>query len=240
MTSPKNVLAVIPIRGGDKEFQKDASFLLGGKPVIGYTIDSAKRSRWINRIVVSTDSAQVASLAKSLGAETPFLRPASLSRPEAGLTEVLKHCIEYFEKEENYTPEIVVLLEVTHPLRPAGLIDEVVDILVREELDTVFVAREERHEFWTFDAKGGLVRVGEREGVREDAYLPRDAKKPLYKEMGGLATAIRTAVIRDGKRLGDRVGLVPLRDVVSLIDLHDEDGMRLAEALVQQKRNDAI
>ena len=231
---PKNILAVIPIRGQDKEFQTDASALLGGKPLIGYTIESAKGSRWINKVVVSTDSEKIASLTRSLGAETPFLRPASLSKPGVALTEVLKHCIELLEKKENYSAEIVVLLEVTHPLRPAGLIDEVIDILIREGLDTVFVAREERHEFWTFDASGELNRVGEQGGLRQDDSLPRETKRPLYKEMGGLATAIRASVIREGRRLGDRVGLVPLRDATSLVDLHDEDGMRLAEALVQR------
>ena len=233
---PENILAIIPIRGGDREFQTEALLLLGGEPLIGYTIESAKSSRWINKVVVSTDSEKIASLAKSLGAETPFLRPLSLSKPKATLTEVLRHCIEFLEKEEKYTADVVVLMEVTHPLRPDGLIAEVIDILIRENLDTVFVAREERHEFWTFDAKGELVRVGEQEGIRKDDYLPREAKKPLYKEMGGLATAMKTSVIRRGRRLGDRVGLMPLRDATSLVDLHDEDGMRLAEALLQKKQ----
>lgn len=235
MKALKNVLAVIPIRGDDKEFQNNASLLLGGRPLIGYTIASAMASQWINKIVLSTDSPEIASLARSLGAETPFLRPASLSRPEAPLTEVLKHCIEFLEKEENYIADVVVLLEVTHPLRPAGLIDEVIGILVRENLDTVFVAREERHEFWSFDASGALIRVGESGGSRRDAYLPRTIRKPLYKEVGGLATAIQASVVRQGRRLGDRVGLVPLRDAASLVDLHDEEGLRLAEALLQKQ-----
>lgn len=234
--TPKNILAIIPIRGGDKEFQKEAFLLLGGKPLIGYTIEAAKSSRWINKVVVSTDSEKIAALARSLGAETPFLRPPSLSGSEVTLTEVLRHCLEFLEKEEKYAADIVVLMEVTHPLRPTGLIDEVIDILVRENLDTVFVAREERHEFWTFDAKGELIRVGEQEGVRKDEYLPREANRPLYKEMGGLATAMKTSVIRRGRRLGDRVGLMPLRDATSLVDLHDEDGMTLAEALLQKKQ----
>ena len=235
MNRPKNVLAIIPIRGADKEFREDAHALLGGKPLIGYTIQSAKASRWINKVVVSTDSQKIAGLARSLGAEIPFLRPTVLSDPEVSLTEVLKHCLEFLEKEENYVAEIVVLLEVTHPLRPAGLIDEVVDILVRENLDTVFVAREERHEFWAFDPSGKLIRVGEDEQVLGDHYLPREKKKPLYKEMGGLATAVKVSVIRHGRRLGDQVGLVPLRDAASLVDLHDEDGIRLAEALLQKR-----
>ena len=230
----KNVLAVIPIRGGDQEFQTDASVRPGGKPLIGYTIQSARSARGINKVVVSTDSQEIAKQAVSLGAEAPFLRPAFLSKSDVSLVEVLKHCITYLERKENYIADIVVLLEITHPLRPKGLIDEVIDILLRENLDTVFVAREERHEFWTFGPSGTLVRVGEEEGVRRDSYLPRKTKQPLYKEMGGLATAIRAPLIRQGRRLGDRVGLVPLRDAISLVDLHDEDGMRLAEALVQK------
>ena len=116
------------------------------------------------------------------------------------------------------------------PVRPPGLIDKVIDVVLSEGLDSAFAAREERHEFWTFDEAGNLNRV------RPHAETPRTSLQPLYKEMGGLVTVMRADVARGGQRLGRHVGVVPVRDLSSLVDLHDEDGLRLAELLLQSAR----
>lgn len=199
---------------------------LGPKPLLAYTIDAATTSRFITRVIVSTDDPKVAQLAKTLGAEAPFLRPPELARPGVSLARVLQHALLWLEEHENYQADLVALLEITHPIRPQGLIDRVIEVLLAEQLDSVFVAREERHDFWTFNARGSLERVQPRE------ELPRQELQPLYKEMGGMVTVMRTDLIRAGRRLGDRIGLVPLRDASSLVDLHDEDGFKLAEALL--------
>ena len=79
------------------------------------------------------------------------------------------------ERESEYQAELVVLLEITHPIRPPGLIDRVIEALLSEQLDSVFAAREERHEFWIFNSCGVLERVQPREET------PRQALQPLYK-----------------------------------------------------------
>jgi N-acylneuraminate cytidylyltransferase len=143
------------------------------------------------------------------------------------LAKVLQHALLWLEEQQGYPVDIAVLLEITHPIRPPGLIDRVIEVLLTEGLDSVFVAREERHEFWSFNPHGELERIQRRD------EMPRSDLLPLYKEMGGMVTAVRAEWIRAGRRLGDRVGLVPVRDASSLIDLHDEDGWKLAQALLQ-------
>lgn len=226
MNPSHQTIAIIPLRGSDPEVTGGGAAFLGGKPLLSYTIEAAKASRWVSRTIVTTDDPQVALLARKLGAETPFLRPVELTRPDVPLVRVLQHALLWLEEHEGHRVDIVVLLEVTHPIRPKGLIDRVVEVLREEGLDSVFVAREERHEFWTFNSHGLLERVQPKEDI------PREALRPLYKEMGGMATAFRADLIRAAKRIGTRVGLVPLRDASSLIDLHDEDGFRIAQALV--------
>jgi N-acylneuraminate cytidylyltransferase/CMP-N,N'-diacetyllegionaminic acid synthase len=226
---PPVVLAIIPVRGRDPEAAGGDAVQLGGKPLLAHTIEAARASRLISRIVVSTDDARVAELAKRLGAEAPFLRPPELTAPDASLAQVLQHALGWLERHESFRADLVVLLEITHPLRPDGLIDQAIEVLVKEELETVFVAREERHEFWTMSAHGQLERVHGREG------MSRELRRPLYKEMGGMVTVMRAELIRAGKRLGDRVGLVPVRDATSMVDWHDEGGPELARLLWQAR-----
>lgn len=222
-----NVLAVIPVRAGDPEAADAGERMLGGKPILGYTVTAALESERVARTVVSTDSPAVAETARRLGAEAPFLRPAELAAPGVPLTRVLQHALLWMEEHEGFRAEVVVLLEITHPLRPAGLVDQVVEALTAENLEAVFAAREERHEFWVVQPDGGLERLQPRE------ELSRDALPPLFKEMGGMAHALRAELIRAGHRLGERVGLVPVRDASSLVDLREPDGLRLAEALLR-------
>ena len=226
MTKALNVIAIVPIRGGDLETPETGMVSLGGKPLLAYTIDAAKQSRYVRDVVVSTDDDAVARLARDLGAEVPFLRPPELATQDIPLSHVLRHAVTWLDENRDEPVDLVVLLEMTHPLRPQGLIDKVVDVVLTEKLDSAFAAREERHEFWTFDKSGNLNRLHPHDETA------RHSLKPLYKEMGGLVTVVHSSVIRTGERLGQRVGVVPVRDCSSLVDLHDPDGLRLAKLLL--------
>lgn len=222
-----NVVAIIPIRGGDPETPGTGMVSIAGRPLLAYTLDAAKQSRYVRRTIVSTDDPGVAQLARALGAEAPFLQPAALAGRSVPLGHVLQHAVRWLDEHSPDPVDLVALLEITHPVRPPGLVDRVIEVVLNEQLDCAFGAREERHEFWTMDEDGALTRVRRREET------PRTALQPMYKEMGGLVTVMRAHVPRAGHRLGERVGVVPVRDPGSLVDLHDEDGMRLAELLLQ-------
>lgn len=218
-----NTIAIIPVRGDDPQGQPD--FLLGGRPLLAYTVEAARASRLIERVVVTTDSPAIAQLARDCGAEAPFLRPAELSRRDVPLGRVLRHAVEWLEEGEGYRTDIVTLLEITHPIREEGLVDQVLGVLLDQQLDSVFVAVEEGQTFWRMDRYGALVRVGDMEDV------PRQSREPLYREMGGIVTATRAAFIKDGQRLGKKVGLIPLRTLSARVDTRDEVGLFLARHL---------
>lgn len=224
-----NVLAIIPIRGGDKEFATDIP-VLGGKSLIAYTVEAALKSRMVNKVVVSTDSELIKQQGEALGAEVPFQRPPELSGSDVPLDRVLQHCVEWLEKNQKYFADIVVLMEITHPLREEGLIDKVVETLLRRDLDSVFVAHEERHSFWMPDDQGVLKKVGEGE------YLPRHLQKPIYREISGLVCATRARFVKEGTRLGNRVGLVPIGGIGALIDTHDEIGLWVAKKILESQQ----
>jgi CMP-N-acetylneuraminic acid synthetase len=218
-----STVAIIPIRGDDPQGQPE--FRLGGKPLLTYTVEAAKASRLIERVIVTTDNSEIAQLAEDCGAEVPFIRPAELSRPDVPLGRVLQHCIEWLEQREGYRTDIVTLLEITHPVRDEGVIDQVLEVLLEQQLDSVFVAVEEGQTFWRMDRYGSLVRVGDTED------LPRQNREPLYREMGGIVTATRAGFIKEGKRLGKKVGLIPLRSLSARVDTRDEVGLFLARHL---------
>ena len=223
---PKTV-AIIPLRGCDEEAQPDA--VLGGKPVLVHSIEAARAARCIDRVIVSTDSPVVAALARRSGAEAPFLRPAHLAAPNVPLSDVLQHSLAWLDQHETEPVEIIVVLESTHPIRPPGLIDQVVEVLRQERLDTVFAARQEPHRFWRME-DGAVSQIQQEEQDR-----PRSQARPLYKELAGMATAVRADVIRRGERMGVRVGLVPIHSYATAVDLHDEDGWWLARQLLDRE-----
>jgi CMP-N-acetylneuraminic acid synthetase len=212
-------LAIIPVRG------RTAMPLLGGRPLIAYTIEAARRARTIERVVVSTDSEEIRRLAQEYGAEAPFLRPAELATGTATLEDVLRHCVRWLEEHEGYRPAIVVRLEISHPFRDDDLIDRVVETLVEQDLDTVFTAYEERHRFWRMTPSGELELLVEE-------HATRSGRRPLYREMGGLACASRGDVIRAGRGLGRRVGVAALTSLHALVDTEDEAGLELARRLL--------
>lgn len=218
-----NTVAIIPIRGDDP--QGDPDFRLGGRPLLAYTIEAARAARRVDRVVVTTDSARIARAAEDCGAEAPFIRPAELSRPDVPLGTVLKHCVDWLDTHDSYATDIVTLLEITHPIREDGLIDQVLDVLIEQDLDSVFTAVEERQDFWQMDRYGALQKIG-----GEDDR-PRKTKDPLYREMGGIVTATRAAFIKEGRRLGRRVGLIPLHALSARVDTRDEVGLLLARHL---------
>ncbi len=125
------ILAVIPARGGSKSIPRKNIKLLAGKPLIAWTIEAAKKSKYLIRVIVSTDDPEIAAVAKKFGAEVPFLRPAEISGDLATDVEFLTHALDFLKQEENYEPDIILRLPPTSPLRLAAHIDEGIEILLK-------------------------------------------------------------------------------------------------------------
>ena len=131
------VVGVIPARGGSKGLPHKNILPLGGKPVLAYTIEAALAAKSLDRVILSTDSQEIADIGKEYGAEVPFLRPLELAESGVPLECVFQHAITWLEDNEGYKVDVAVLLEVSHPFRPPGLIDRIVNTLVEQKLDSV-------------------------------------------------------------------------------------------------------
>ena len=123
MDKASNILAVIPARGGSKGIPGKNIVPFAGKPLICYTVEAALKSKYLKRVIVSTDDNEIAKVAKDCGAEVPFLRPSNLSQDDTSSVSVLKHAVKFIEESEGSLFDFVVLLQPTSPLRDEKTID---------------------------------------------------------------------------------------------------------------------
>ena len=129
MYKNKKILALIPARGGSKGLPGKNIKMLSGKPLIAWSIEQALASRYIDKVVVSTESKKIASVAKRYGAEVPFMRPDKLATDEASSTGVILHALGYFRaKREEF--DYLALLEPTSPLRGGRDLDNALKELI--------------------------------------------------------------------------------------------------------------
>ena len=128
MIKSKKVLAVIPARSGSKGLPGKNIRPLLGKPLIVWTIESAKKSKFIDQICVSTDSPEIAAVAESAGVKVPFLRPAELAGDKSTSFEAAKHAIDFY-RNLGQEFEYIVLLEPTSPIRKETDVDEMLEKL---------------------------------------------------------------------------------------------------------------
>lgn len=129
MIDNKKILALIPARGGSKGIKNKNIIDINGKPLIAYTIEAAKKSIYIDDIVVSTDSEKIKQSAAQFGAWIPFLRPAALAKDQTPTLDVVLHTIESLKKM-GHTYDIFLLLQPTSPLRTSANIDQALEIFL--------------------------------------------------------------------------------------------------------------
>ena len=172
MDSEMKVLCLIIARGGSQRVPNKNIKPLAGRPLIAYSIEAAKRSRYVNRIIVSTDSDAIAETAVKEGAEAPFRRPAEISQSHFTELEAVEHTPAWLRDHESYEPDLVALLRPTTPFRKSETIDAAIELLLKDPsahcVRTVKLCSEHPHKMW----------VMERDGQRMRSFVPLEHKLP--------------------------------------------------------------
>lgn len=202
MAGSIQVLGLVPARGGSKGIPGKNIKPLAGRPLLAYVADAAVGSGVIDRVVLTTDSPEIADVGHSLGLEVPFLRPAELAGDDAAMIDVVRHALAW-AAEADCAPEIVVLLQPTAPLRRPEHIAEAVETLRRTDCDSVasviplplhfspdYVMRIEQERLVTF------LPEGERATRRQDV-------RPAYSRDGTVYAFWRATVERYGTIYGE-------------------------------------
>ncbi len=177
------ILALIPARAGSKSIPHKNIQPLAGKPLLAWSIEHALASRHITRTIVSTDSPLYAEIARSFGAETPFLRPTVISGDQSTDLEAFTHALDWLREHEGYLPEIVVHLRPTHPIRRAEDIDAMIELLLNDpdadSARSVVLAPETPYKMWSLGSDGRLAPIVPSE-IPEPYNLPRQVLPPVY------------------------------------------------------------
>lgn len=204
---PEDILALIPARSGSKSVPDKNVRPFAGKPMLAHSIEQALAARSVGRVIVSTDSARYAEIARTYGAETPFLRPAELAADDSTDLVVFRHALDWLREHENWQPAIVVHLRPTYPTRDPHDIDRVVDILLGDSgLDsvrTVAPAPATPFKMWLRGADGLLTPVIDR---GDEAYnLPRQALPPVFLQNACIDAVRSRVILEQGSMTGQRI-----------------------------------
>ena len=208
-----NIVASIPIKGLSKKFNK--------KNLIEYSIKSLKKSKYVKKIIVSTDNIKTKNISKKLGAEVPFLRPKKYSTSKTPLNSVQEYTINKIEKN-NLIPDLFFHLEETFPFREDNLIDSMIEKLLNEGFDTVIAARKEFRVVWKDNTDEVFTRI-------DSGDKPRKFKESMMIGYPGLGCLTYPEFVRNGKLLGNKIGLFEVENQISFFEVRSSDSIKLAE-----------
>lgn len=158
MVVKKEILGLIPARGGSAGLPGKNIKLLKGIPLIGHTILKAKKSKLIDKVIVATDNDEIAKVALEYGAEVPFKRPDEISGPKSHGFEVFKYSLNWLKENENYNPDILCTMLCTTPFLTTEDIDACLIKMINNEYDWCFTINEiEHHPYRAMILEGDLM-----------------------------------------------------------------------------------
>ena len=229
------VVAVIPARGGSKGIPRKNLAMVGGRPLIAWSIEAGLAATEVDRVVVSTDDDEIARVARDCGAEVPFLRPPELALDDTADLPVFIHALDQLELTGG-SPELLVHLRPTSPLRRAGFVDAGVRML-REHADADSVrslspAEKTPYKMWTIDDGRLSPLIGSWD--EELFNRPRPQLPPVWVH-DGVLDVVRPAVLRAGSMCGRRI-LPLLTPSGTAIDIDSQDDLRRAAELMARIR----
>jgi CMP-N-acetylneuraminic acid synthetase len=226
-----NVLGVIPARGGSKRIPNKNLTLVGGRPLLAYTVDAAKASAKLTRTIVSTDDRRIAECATALGVGV-LARPAAIAADDAPMLPVLQHAIEAM-RADGFRTDIVVLLQPTSPLRRAEHIDAAIDWLQRTRGDSVVSVVEVPHQF----NPASVMRLDKgllKPFLDGQTATRRQDKPPVYARNGPAVLAVHARVIEAGSLYGSETWPLIMKPEES-IDVDTPWDLKLVEYSLQTR-----
>lgn len=199
---------------------------MNGKPLIGYIIETALGVDEIDRVVVSTEDEEIATVAKEFGAEVPFIRPLDLAGDEIGTLPVLQHAVTYLEKKEDYKPDIIVLLYATSPMLSHARISEAIKLVKDKNFDSVLSVVEDKGHYWIENQD------------KYERFYPKNPKnrqftKPLFKENGAIYIAKRDILMEENEIVGGNIGFLVMNEKES-VDIDEPFDFEIAEIMMNK------
>lgn len=244
MINNKKVLALALARGGSKGIPGKNIKPLAGKPLIGWVIDAAKSSKYVDRVVMSTDYEDIAAVAKECGAEVPFMRPAEIAADSTPDTPVFEHALSWLKEHEGYEPDIIVHLRPTGPLLTSEEIDEAIELLEKhpdaDSVRSIEMPPKPPFKMWRLEGeymKPFITEVkGEDGTLIKDAHTaPRQKLPKVYQTTADVGIMRRATVTEKHSVIGDVVLPYLLKRPTTDIDIPID--FAIAELMMQERLN---
>jgi len=237
MVAEWGVLALVPARGGSKSLPRKNVRLFAGHPLLSYSIAAGLQAELVGRVIVSTEDEGIAEIARGYGAEVPFLRPATLAQDDTLDLPVFEHALGWLEENEGYRPDIVVQLRPTSPLRPPGLVDRAIRLLLADpQADSVrgvVPSGQNPYKMWRIE-DGGYMKPLLRDGFEEPYNMPRQHLPATYWQTGHIDAIRRETILERGSMSGERI-LPLLVDPRYSVDIDTPRDWRRAEWLIMEE-----
>lgn len=221
----RDTLAVIPARGGSKGIPRKNLVPVAGKPLLVHSIEHARAADCVDRIIVSTEDAEIAEVARAAGAEVPFLRPADLAGDTVLDHPVFVHVLERLARDDGYEPGLVLHLRPTAPYRRPGWIDAAVALLRcdprADSVRSVSPPAQHPYRMFRLDADGYLDPLFKHEHPMP-FLLRRQDLPPMWFYNAVIDVARRRTILEQGSMTGARI----LPFTMAAEDVVDVDGLR--------------
>jgi YrbI family 3-deoxy-D-manno-octulosonate 8-phosphate phosphatase len=221
MVTKREVLAIVPARGGSKSIPKKNIRPFAGHPLLAYSIAAGLQASLVDRVIVSTDDEETAEIARQYGAEVPFLRPAELALDSTPDLPVFEHVLSWLEREEAYVPEWIVQLRPTTPVRPPDCVDRGISILQNhpeaDSVRAVIPSGQNPYKMWRISEEGQLLPLLN-EGFHEPYNMPRQELPTTYWQTGHL-DVFRSEVLFNKKSLTGDIVLPLIIDPGYTVDI---------------------
>ncbi|MEA1955415.1 MAG: acylneuraminate cytidylyltransferase family protein [Campylobacterota bacterium] len=206
MLEDLKILCIIPARGGSKGVPKKNIKLLGNTPLIGYSINSAKESKYINKIIVSTDCEEIKNIAQQFDIEVPFLRPSKFATDKSLDIDYIEHTLDWLQENENYIPDYIVLLRPTTPIRDVLYIDEAILKMKNNDSNSLRSAHEvSESPFKWFKIKDNRYQTICNEYTLDDTNKPRQSFEKVYIPNGYVDIIKPDNIKQENKLYGDDI-----------------------------------
>jgi len=234
------VLAIVQARGGSKGLPRKNVRPMRGHPLVAYSIASGRAAKSITRVIMSTDDEEIAEIARQYGADVPFMRPANLAEDDTPDFPLFDHALGWLAEKENYRPDVVVQLRPTTPLRPRGMLDESVKILLGDPqadcVRGVTIPKQTPYKMWR-EASGGYISGLMETGFAEPYNMPRQKLPAAYWQTGHV-DAIRSRTITEKRSLtGEKVRPIMI-DAKYCVDIDTLADFDVAERIIESKQLD--
>jgi YrbI family 3-deoxy-D-manno-octulosonate 8-phosphate phosphatase len=229
-----NILAIIPARGGSKGIPRKNVLPLAGKPLLAYNIKAALASRFINRVVVSTDDAEIGAVAQQFGAEVVW-RPAEISGDLASSESALLHVLDHLRKIENYEVDILVFLQCTSPLTIAEDIDGTIQALLDGEADSALAVIPFHYFLWQSADDGDAQGINHHKSVRP----LRQERDLQFLETGAVYVMRVHGFIKAQHRFFGKTVLYEM-SAKRRLEIDELADFQVAEILIQQQAHENV